>query len=102
MREILPGSHDGLSDAIVGAMPTRQQLEYAASLMDTLPAIADRLGITDEALFKLERTQESFPLPIAVWGRARVYWVEEVLEFHLHVGRIYGRGRTISERRASR
>ena len=84
------------ADAILGPMASRQWLELAASHMDTLAGIADRLGLTDEALLILARTHAAFPEPITVYGRARVYSVDEVIDFHMGVGRIYGRGRTIA------
>lgn len=85
---------------ILGVMPSRTQLELAASHLDTLPGIADSLGLTHEALYRLERTHEAFPLPIAVFGKARVYSIQEVLDFHLSVGRIYGKGRTLNRQRS--
>jgi hypothetical protein len=70
--------------------------------MDTLAGIAEYLGITVEALYKLERTYEGFPTPIAEYGGARVYGVDEVLRWHRQVGRIYGRGRVLSRRKSRR
>jgi hypothetical protein len=71
----------------------RAQIELALREVDTLPNIADAMGITPEALFRLERTYASFPEPVEVFGRARVYVIDEVVEFHMSVGRIYGKAR---------
>jgi hypothetical protein len=72
----------------------RTQLELAMREVATLPEIAEAMGMTPEALFRLERKMESFPAPIAVFGRARVFVIDEVTDFHLSVGRIYGKRRS--------
>lgn len=72
----------------------RTQLELAMREVATLPEIAEAMGLTREALFRLERKMESFPAPIAVFGRARVYVIDDVTDFHLGVGRIYGKRRS--------
>ena len=71
----------------------RAQLERACREMATLPEIARAMGLTPEALFRLERKYESFPQPIDRFGRAWVYSIDEVTDFHLGVGRIYGKAR---------
>ena len=60
----------------------------------TLPEIARAMGLTPEALFRLERNHASFPMPVAAYGRTRVYLIDEVTDFHLGVGRIYGKRRS--------
>lgn len=69
----------------------RDTLTRALAQVGTLADIAAQLGLTSEALYRLERKYESFPDPVGEIAASRVYVVEEVLSWHRDVGRIYGR-----------
>ena len=98
INENLALAYEITPPGIIASMPSRDQIELAHAASATLPEIAHMLGLTHEALYQLERGHEAFPLPVAVYGQARVYVIDEVLAFHRTVGRIYGRGRVLNVR----